>query len=417
VNNFYSRPEYYFERWLTPALRQAIRQHPVVVLTGARQVGKSTLLLNAAPFRDWRYHSLDDLDTLRQARAAPEALWAGADQVVLDEVQRAPELLSAVKLAVDRQPRARRFVLSGSANLLLMSQVSETLAGRAVYFMLDPMALGEINRRPPSTLLSDALAGRWPDAGARGVVPPDPARLMLRGLLPALLPLEAPPAWVQWWDGYVATYLERDLRQVAQVEALPDFRRLMQLAALRSGQLLNQSETGRDAQLSQPTAHRYLNLLETTHLFARLPPYVANRTSRLVKSPKAFWADPGLAVFLAGYFTEADLRAAHEFGAFFETLIYLHLRTLAGLMTPPAQLFFWRTRAGAEVDFVVAHGRRLIALEVKLAERPGYGDTAGLQAFLAEHPTAAGGLLLHAGREVRRLGDRIVAVPWTMLTG
>jgi hypothetical protein len=222
---------------------------------------------------------------------------------------------------------------------------------------------------------------------------------------------------VRWWESYVATYLERDLRQVSQLEALLDFRRLMELAALRSGQLLNQAELARDAQLSQPTAHRYLNLLETTHLFERLPPFASSHSTRMIKAPKAFWNDTGLVAYLSGYYDETSLGKAREFGAYFETLIYHHLRIQTRLMTPAARLYFWRTRDGREVDFILEHGRRLLAIEVKRTANPGYGDTAGLRAFLAEFPQAAGGLLLHSGREVRRLDEKIIAAPWTAITG
>ena len=417
MNNYYSGPETYYPRWITSALQAASQDHPVVVLTGARQVGKSTLLLNASPFKDWRFHSMDDFDTLRQARQRPEALWAGTDQVVLDEVQKAPEMLPAIKQAVDRHPGQYRFMLSGSANLLLMKQVSESLAGRAVYFVLDPMTRGETLSIPPPELLTLALAGDWPGEHQLPEAPPDPTALILRGLMPSLLTLSTATSWVRWWDGYVSTYLERDLRQVSQIEALLDFRRLMEFAALRSGQLMNQSEIARDAQLTQPTVHRYLNILETTHMFERLPAYTTSHTTRLLKSPKLFWNDTGLAVFLSGYYQEEDLRKSREFGAYFETLIYHHLRALTRLMTPPGRLYFWRTLAGTEVDFVLEHGRKVLAIEVKRTTRPGYADATGLRAFLAEFPQASGGLLIHSGREIRRLDQNILAVPWTMITG
>lgn len=407
----------YFERWITPLLQEAVRDHPVTVLTGARQVGKSTLLRNAEPFRNWRYHSLDDFDVLAQVRRDPQALWAGAKNIVLDEVQKAPELLSAVKRAVDLQPGKYRFVLSGSANLLLMKRVSESLAGRAVYFVLAPMSLGEIHAVQPPDILKRLLEGDFPQEETLPQPPPDVSAILLRGLMPPLLMLDNSQAWVRWWDGYVATYLERDLRQIAQIDALLDFRRLMELVALRSAQLLNQSELARDAGLSQPTAHRYLNLLETTYLFERLPAYTVSHTTRLLKAPKAFLSDPGLAVFLSGYYTPEELRKTREYGAYFETLLYHHLRLLTHLLTPPGRLFFWRTREGREVDFVIEHGRKVVTVEVKATDRPGYGDIAALQTFLREHPQAAAGLLLHGGNEIRRLDRNIVAVPWTMVTG
>jgi predicted AAA+ superfamily ATPase len=399
MNNSYSSPEKYLERWITPSLQQASRDHAVVVLTGARQVGKSTLLLNAEPFRDWRYHSMDEFDVLDQARRDPEALWAGTDRVILDEVQKVPDLLVAVKRAVDRNPGKYR------------------LAGRAVYFILGPMALGEIHQTKPPDILTRLLTGEFPAESSLDQLPSDPDEILIRGLMPALLTLDSPQSWTRWWDGYVATYLERDLRQVAQIDALLDFRKTMELVALRSGQLLNQSEVARDAQLTQPTVHRYLNLLETTNLFERLPAYTVSHTTRLLKSPKAFLNDPGLAVFLSGYYELEDLKKSREYGAYFETLIYHHLRILSRLITPAGRLSFWRRRDGTEVDFVVEHGRHAMAVEVKATKNPGYRDIAGLQAFLKENTGAAAGLLLHSGREIKRLDEKIVVVPWIMVTG
>jgi len=407
----------YHERWLTPLLQSVIRDHPIIVLTGARQVGKSTLLLNAEPFRSWRFHTLDDFDTLEQARSNPESLWAGTNQVVLDEVQKAPELLLAVKKTVDRHPGKYQFVLSGSANLLLMKQVSESLAGRAIYFVLDPMSIGEMRSQPQPDILVRILNGEFPEEGLLPADLPDAAESILRGFMPPLLNLDSSQAWTRWWDGYVATYLERDLRQVAQIDALLDFRRVMELAALRSGQLINQSELARDARLSQPTTHRYLNLLETTHLFDRLPAYAASRTTRLLKSPKAFFNDPALAVFLSGYYEIEDLLKAREYGAYFETFIYHHLRILTRLMTPSGRLYFWRTLDGNEVDFVLEHGRRLLAVEVKLTDNLGYRDTAGLRFFLDKHPKASGGLLVYGGTEIKRMDEKIAAIPWSLVTG
>jgi predicted AAA+ superfamily ATPase len=417
MNNTYSSNEEYYERWLTPLLQAAIAEHPVVVLTGARQVGKSTLLHQADPFRRWRYHTLDDFDTLRQANEDPAGLWAGANEVVLDEVQKAPQLLSAIKQAVDQNPGQLRFMLSGSANLLLMQQISESLAGRAVYFILHPMTLGEIHRHSVPSLLSAALAGQSPETAALTEPPPNPIPFLQRGFLPRLLTLTNEEAWLRWWDGYIATYLERDLRQISQIDSLLDFRRVMELLALRSGQLLNQSEVARDARLSQATVHRYINLLETTHLFERLPAYTASHTTRLLKSPKAFWADPGLAIFLSGYFDQTALENSRELGAYFETMIFQHLRTLTSLLTPRARLYFWRTRGGKEVDFVVEHGRRLLAIEVKLTANPTYKHITGLKDFIQAHPTTIGGILLHGGSTISHLSEKIIGVPWTMLTG
>lgn len=417
MNNLSPTSETYYERWLTPLLREASEVNPVVVLTGARQVGKSTLLRHAEPFRSWRYLTLDDFDVLRQAKENPQSLWAGSNAIVLDEVQKVPQLLAAVKQVVDDPRRDVRFMLSGSANLLLMQQVSESLAGRALYFTLHPMTVGELQSVPKATQLNELLSGNFPADSQLAQPPPDVIPLMLRGFLPRLLSIEDENAWLRWWDGYVTTYLERDLRQITQIDALVDFRRIMELLALRSGQLINQADLARDARISQPTAHRYLNLLEATYLFERVPPYTASRTTRLLKAPKAFWSDPALAVFLSGYFDQAALRQSREVGSFFETFIYLHLRVLASLMTPRARLYFWRTQSGDEVDFVIEHGRRVAAIEVKMTDTPSYRHAEGLRKFISQNEETTIGILLHCGQEIRRLDEKIIAVPWSYITG
>ena len=404
----------YRPRRLAALLRQAVEDHPVVILTGARQVGKSTLLRHEKPFSTWRYVTLDDFDVLRQAGQDPAALWAGVDRVVLDEVQKSPSLLSAVKQAVDRRRQAVRFVLSGSANLLLMQNVSETLAGRAVYFTLFPMTLGELRGRLGPDLLLAAFRGTFPaertiDAGE------SPASHLLRGFMPALATLSGPEAVLRWWEGYVATYLERDLRSLSQIDSLSDFRRVMEALALRSGQMLNQTEVSRDTGISQPTVHRYLNLLEASHLAVRVPALARNRTKRLIKTPKLYWADPGLASYLAGHHQAGELAASREVGGIFETLVLLHLQVVVQTWLPRPRLFYWRTTTGNEVDFVIEQGRKLLAVEVKLSATPHYADAEGLRAFCEDYPEAVGGLLIHAGQEVKRLGEKIVAVPWQLL--
>jgi predicted AAA+ superfamily ATPase len=198
------------------------------------------------------------------------------------------------------------------------------------------MTSGEAKRQPMPTILQELFAGKFPSDGVISGITPYLGSTLLRGSMPALLHISNPTAWVEWWEGYVATYLERDLRQISQIDALSDFRRMMQLLALRTGLLLNQSGVARDAKISQPTIHRYVNLLEGTYLLQNLPAFTASRTTRLLKSPNVQWADPGLAVFLAGYFDEDALSSARELGGFFETFVLHHLRVLANLMTPRA---------------------------------------------------------------------------------
>jgi predicted AAA+ superfamily ATPase len=405
----------YKARWLASLLRDAVQEHPVIILTGARQVGKSTLLLKEPPFSSWRYVSMDDFDALAQAKKDPASLWAGVDRIVIDEVQKSTNLLEAVKIAVDSQPNKYRFVLSGSANLLLMKKVSETLAGRAVFFTLNPLTIGEMKNQSPSYLLRNLFQGKLPEKKNISSKPMNPYHLMWKGFMPSLIRLQSPAAILRWWEGYVTTYLERDLRQLSQIESLSDFQRLMVALALRCGNMLNQTEVSRDTNISQPTVHRYINLLETTCLIQRLPAYAVNRTKRLIKSPKVIWTDPGLVSFLAGHYDAESLATSREAGGIFESLIYLHLNTLAQLMAPKACLYYWRTVTGKEVDFVLEWGRKLLAVEVKLTDRPKFSDIETLKLFLDEYPEMSAAILIHTGNEIKIIHDRIAAVPWYML--
>ena len=208
-----------------------------------------------------------------------------------------------------------------------------------------------------------------------------------------------------WFDGYVRTYLERDLQSLASIAALPDFRRLMRAACLRLGQLVNQTELGRDVGLPQPTVRRYLNLLETSYLLVRLPAYAVNRTKRLIKSPKVYWGDTGVALHLS---QETQPRGAH-----LENLILHDLLAWRDARLDLAEVFYWRTTLGEEVDFVIEAGDRLLPVEVKATTRPRRRDTTALRTFRAEYgERSRAGLLLHNGNLVDWIAPDVLAAPW-----
>jgi predicted AAA+ superfamily ATPase len=418
MNDNHSHSELIYKpRWLASQLRDAVKDHSIVVLTGARQVGKSTLLRQEPPFSNWRYVNFDDFDAISQAESDPASLWAGSNTIIFDEVQKAPNLLNAIKLAVDSKPQTYQFILSGSANLLLMQKVSESLAGRAVYFTLGPMTIGEMNSIAPPNLLHSLFKGEFPPEQKIDSPFESPFPFMWKGYLPPLMQIESSAAVLRWWEGYVATYLERDLRQLSQIDSLPDFRRLMVALALRCGQMLNQAEVARDTGISQPSVHRYFNLLETTCLAERMPAFAMNRTKRLIKTPKQMWSDPGLVSFLAGHFDVDSLQRSREAGGIFEATVYLHLNSLAQLLVPKPRLFYWRTTTDKEVDFVVEWGRKLLAIEVKLTNQAKFSDVLSLKLFFEEYPETSAGVLIYTGNEVKQLHEKIVAIPWFLLGG
>jgi len=386
---------------------------PVVVVMGARQTGKSTLVRSEEVAAGRVYRTLDDLDVLADARQRPDELVRAADRVTFDEVQREAGLVLAIKKAVDEQRPRRpgRFVLTGSANLLLMQRVSESLAGRAAYVTLGPLTRRELRGRGRAGIWGELLetpredwpelvraqpidAERWQASATRGGYP-TPAH-----------ELDDAESRSVWFQGYVQTYLERDLRSLAAIENLVDFRRLMRLASLRIGRVLNQADIARDAGIPRPTVHRYLNLLETSFLATKLEPYAVNRSVRLVKSPKLYWNDTGLAMHLAG---ETTPRGEH-----LENLVAADLLAWKASRSDDPQVMFWRTHEGAEVDFVIEHGDRLLAIEVKAAGRVRSDDLRHLRTFAELYGSRViGSIVLHGGSTVDWVAPGILAAPWS----
>ena len=401
----------YYPRFAARLLRKALEVSPVVVVMGARQTGKSTLVRSEPSLAKHAYLTLDDPDVQERARLAPDDLVRSSPRLTLDEVQREPDLLLAIKRAVDTEAPRRngRFVLTGSANLLLMQRVSESLAGRATYLNLWPFTRRERLGRATPGIWSDLLS--TPPADWPGVLEAqDDAAVDWRAAVcesgypvPAL-ELVDPEARALWFDGYVRTYLERDLQMLSAVGDLVDFRRLMRAASHRLGGLVNQAEIARDTGIPRATVQRYLNLLETSFQSIRLPAYSVNRTKRLIKSPKLYWSDPALAIWLCG---SMELTGAH-----LENLVFADLLAWRDGQVPSPAVLYWRTTTEWEVDFVIESGERLLAIEVKTAAAR-YADTTGLRLFREEYADRfAGGLLLHGGDETHQMSDGILAVPW-----
>lgn len=400
----------FLPRLVAPMLARALESFPVVVLTGSRQTGKSTLVRHlAAKGLPRTYLALDDLEILDRSRQAPDALVRSAARLTLDEVQRSPDLLLAVKRAVDENRQPGRFLLTGSANLLLLQQISESLAGRAVYLTLWPLTRSEQAGEAgcgkwaalfdsweeawPEILGGEAVRESWQDLCRRGGYP-----------IPSHL-LSDPEARTLWLAGYTQTYLERDLRDLSAVSSLVDFRRLMRAVCLRLGNLVDQTDLARDVGLSQSTVHRHLQLLEASYQLVRVPAFAVNRTKRLVKAPKMYWCDTALGMHLAG---ETEPRGAH-----LENLVLSDLLAWRHSQVEQPELLYWRTSAGDEVDFVIEWRGRLMPIEVKSSARPRLADARGIQIFRQEYGAqATAGLLLHDGDELGWLADGVLAVPW-----
>jgi len=400
-------------RYLADALERALKVMPIAVVTGARQTGKSTLV-HQPPFKENRtYYTLDDFDVLDQAERTPDQLAARAAPITIDEVQRAPQVLLAIKRIVDEARVAGQFLLTGSANLLLMKNVGETLAGRAVYLNLWPLTRREqlgLGRAGLWSELLDSSPKTWRDLLLSNSSPTEPwVPLALRGGYPGPAhDLEHTDDRRLWFDGYASTYLERDVPRLSAIEGITHLRRLMAALCLRVGKVLNQTDLARDVGLAPSTVQRYLDLLEMSFQLVRLPAYSVNRTKRLVKSPKLYWSDTGLCLYLAG---ETEPRGEH-----LENIVVCDLLAWAAARVDRTNLLYWRTSKGAEVDLVIETGRRLLPIEVKAASSVRPTDARHLHVFLDEYPDMAdAGIVLYDGPETFWLTERVIATPWWRL--
>ncbi|WP_353267358.1 ATP-binding protein [Gemmatimonas sp.] len=387
----------------------------MTVLMGSRQTGKSTLVRSLPSLKDHLFLTLDRADIREQAQRDPHALLRSAPRVIIDEIQRDPALVLAIKEIVDQnayagQRAVGQFIVTGSANLLEMQRVNESLAGRAAYTTLWPMSRRE--------QLGQGTAGTWSDffntatsdwldlVQSTTAIAADWRELARVGGYPT-------PAIEQtteddralWFQGYIETYLDRDLRDLASLNNPLDMRRLMRIAAHRVGQLVNRSAWANEAGVAPTTAFRYLDLLEQSYQLIRLEVYAVNRGKRLIKSPKAYWSDTAMAWHLAG---TPPLSGFH-----FENVVVQDLLVWRDAQLQKPAIMHWRTTTQDEVDFVVEQPNgRLLAIECKSSDRPTHDDADGLRLFLREYPAAVGGLLLHSGTETRWIADRVLSVPW-----
>lgn len=401
------------DRWFVKQLNLVMKAMPVVVVTGARQTGKTTLVRDLLPDSKRRYLSLDDLDVFELAKSDPDVLLQ-QQPLTLDEVQRTPTILRAIKSAIDRNRNNGAFILTGSANLSLMNTVSESLAGRALYLELPPFCPCEFKEvynflEPLQLLFQDSFNPEmWPTNEGNWKT-----WLLTGGMPPAILQVDHELRSL-WFGGYVQTYLERDLRQLSDVSNLPDFQRVMRLAANRTGRLLNQSEIARDAALPQPTCHRYLNLLETGYQIIRLSPYHTNPSTSLVKAKKIMFTDCGIAAWLAGIENITMLEKRIDFGFWLEQAVFQTLQTWRALDPINRRISFWRDRRGNEVDFILENKNSLLAIEIKNSKKVVPTDCTGINAFrdATRQKNGIRGIILHAGNEVRVLGDNCFALPF-----
>jgi predicted AAA+ superfamily ATPase len=402
-----------------PQLLSALADTPVVLLHGARQVGKSTLAQEVASGpHGARYLSFDEETILAAAKSDPRGFVdALQGPVVLDEIQRVPELFPSIKLTVDRNRQPGRFLLTGSANVLLLPKLSESLAGRIEILTLWPLSQGEI-AGVAEDFVDRTFAGRFERLPGARVGREELARRILTGGYPeaVLRSLARRPAWFQ---SYVTTILQRTVRDIAAIDRMHEIPRLLAVLAARTGTLLNVADLSRTLGKPQTTLQRYLAVLRAAFLVELLPAWTGKVRRRLLKSPKILTVDTGLASHLIGLDEQRLMNSVELWGAFVESLIAIELMKQAGWSKTHPRLYHFRTANGEEVDVVLeGPGGALVGIEVKARMSIDADDFRGLRVLAeAGGPRFLRGTLLYLGDQTVAFGPNLYAVPISSLWG
>jgi predicted AAA+ superfamily ATPase len=399
-------------RHIQDSIRRAMADTPVVLLNGARQTGKTTLAQAMAATSGARFFTLDDSATLALAAGDPSGFIGNlTGPVVLDEIQKAPDLFPAIKLAVDKDRQPGRFLLTGSANVMTLPRLSESLAGRMEIIPLYPFSAGELagaaERFLPS-LFAGAIARLKPPSARE-----DMAARLTRGGYPEATQRKDDERRAAWFASYISTILQRDVRDLARVDALHSLPNLLKLLAARASGLLNLADLGRDAALPHTTLARYLALLETVFLVHRLPAWSRNLGQRLVKAPKLHLVDSGLACHLLGTNAARLSEDRPLLGRLLETFVVGELRKQVSWTDAQTALYHFRTAAGSEVDVVLEKpDGSVAAIEVKASATIAASDFAALKVLRDQRGRQfRAGVVLYLGDKIVPFGDSLWLVP------
>ena len=402
-------------RYLAPRLREALGDTPAVLIHGARQTGKTTLARSFGEPRGYRYIAFDDDAARSAAQRDPVGFVADLPaRCVLDEVQRVPEVFASLKVAIDRRRSPGRFILTGSANVLFVPALSDSLAGRMGVLRLHPLSQCELSGQRPRFL--DALfRGAFKTATADRLGP-ELAERIVSGGYPAALARRTAARRQAWYLDYVEAQIQRDVRDLSRLHSLDALPKLLSVAAGSTARLINVADLAAPFQLSRQTIHDYVTVLERIFLLDRLPSWHTNRLSRLVKRPKLHMGDTGVACSILGLDAAALHRDHDLLGPMLETFVLQELRRQASWRPTPASFFHSRDRDDFEVDIVIEHGHGVAGIEVKAAASVVEADFRGLRKLReAASERFAAGVVLYDGGAVIRFADRLFAVPIRML--
>lgn len=408
---------FFHKRLIENKVIRIFNNFKAVFLTGPRQVGKSTLLEKTFP--DLKNFTFDPVQDLFKAKEDPDLFLENfKPPLILDEIQFVPELFPALKRKIDKSDKKGQYLLTGSSNLSMLKNLSESLAGRIASLNLYPLTIYEIenislqenwlqvyldNPNNLCTKFSSVLTQKQTLFES-----------IWRGGFPGLLNLENDLIQT-FFSSYIQTYLERDIRLIEEIKELSNFARFLSLIAAFTGQEINEAHLGREINMSPKTAHRWKELLKHNFLWFELPPYHGNAIKRIAKKSKGYFFDTGLACYLQRISSPEALAASPLLGALFETWVFSHILVLSELLTISPKFYHWRTSSGCEVDVVLEYNGFLYPVEIKAKTNLSKRDTSGIKAFFQTYKNVQEGLILYAGNECFKVSSNIIAMPWNAL--
>lgn len=405
-----------YPRFSETNLRIALQDTPVVLVHGSRQCGKTTLVQSVGNDLGYHYISFDDDNQLQAARVDPVGfIQSLPDKVILDEVQRTPELFLAIKTSVDQNRKPGRFLLTGSANLLLLPQLADSLAGRMEIIQLRPLSQSEIDGHAPD-FLAQLFSAEFASTAGHTRLGPTLADIICTGGYPSAIARNNTRRRRSWYRDFITTLIQRDVQDIANIRNLDILPRLLSLAASQTGRLFVASELAAPFSLSRPTIRDYLTLLEQLFLTEQVRPWHTNRISRLIKTPKLHMTDTGLASALLGVDNQTLWEDKPLMGQLLETFIFQELRKHADWHDADLEFYHFRNKDKVEVDIIIEQGRKFVGVEVKAAATVKKDDFKGLNKLKEElGKSFISGIVLYDGEHVLPFGSKLYAVPLNLL--
>ena len=409
-----------YHRFTEERLRESLQDTPVILIHGARQCGKTTLAQAIGSELGYHYITFDDANQLQAAKTDPIGFVQSLpEQSILDEIQRVPELFTAIKASVDQNRKPGRFILTGSANVLLLPQLSDSLAGRMEIIHLRPLAQIEMTQQKSTFLRSlfNTDFGLSPNKNNYVRLGESLADMIIKGGYPAAIARTTKKRRSAWYRDYIATIIQRDVQDIASIRNLDILPKLLSLAASQTARLFNSADLASPFSLSRPTIREYLAVLEQIFLIEQLQPWHNNLLSRLIKTPKMHMTDTGLACALLGVNSNTLWQDKTLLGQLLETFIYQELRKHADWYDEDVKFFHFRNKDKVEVDIIIEQGRRLAGIEIKAAATVTQADFKGLNKLKdACGEQFSAGVVFYDGENILPFGEKLFAVPISCLT-